>query len=87
MASTAWILELLYSSRYLIASSFVFYFFAQQYLSYQRLSHIKGPWLAAWSNLWLAGAIWRQRSHLEVYEVSKKYGLGNYPRYDESITD
>jgi hypothetical protein len=75
MASTAWLLELLYGARYLIAPSFVFYLLAKHYLSYRRLSHIKGPWLAAWSNLWLVGAIWRQRSHLEVYEVSKKYGL------------
>ncbi|KAE8443237.1 hypothetical protein EG329_002105 [Mollisiaceae sp. DMI_Dod_QoI] len=39
-----------------------------------RLAHIPGPRLAAWSNLWLVRAIWKQQSHLDVYEVSKKYG-------------
>jgi hypothetical protein len=44
------------------------------YLSYRRLSHIRGPWLAGWSSLWLVGAVWRKQSHLEFYEVAKKYG-------------
>jgi len=44
------------------------------YISYRRLSHIPGPWLARWSSLWLVGAVWRKQSHLEFYEIAKKYG-------------
>ncbi|KAE9382184.1 cytochrome P450 [Stipitochalara longipes BDJ] len=44
------------------------------YISYSRLSHIPGPWFARWSSLWLVGTIWRRQSHLEFYEIAKKYG-------------
>jgi hypothetical protein len=44
------------------------------YISYRRLSHIPGPWLARWSSLWLVGAVWRRHSHLEFYEIAKTYG-------------
>jgi len=45
------------------------------YLSYRRLSHIPGPWLAGWSNLWLVGAIYRKHSNLEFYKLAQKYGM------------
>jgi hypothetical protein len=67
--------ELLYSFRYVIAFLALLYFFVVQYLSYRRLAHIKGPPLAAWSNLWLIGAVWRRNTHLEFYDVAKSYGL------------
>jgi hypothetical protein len=44
------------------------------YISYRRLSHIPGPWLASWSSLWLVGAVWRRHSHLEFYDIAKIYG-------------
>ncbi|KUJ07798.1 cytochrome P450 [Mollisia scopiformis] len=50
------------------------YWILRQYLSYRRLAHLPGPTFAAWSNLWLVRTIWNQQSHLDVYEVSKKYG-------------
>lgn len=56
-------------------------YLAHWYLSYRRLSHIPGPWLAGWSNLWLVGALYRQRSNLEFYELAQKYGM-HYPYND-----
>jgi hypothetical protein len=44
-------------------------------LSYRRLSHIPGPWLAGWSNLWLVGAVYRKQCHLELYKLAQKYGM------------
>jgi len=60
---------------YLAFSLFVRYFLLTQCLSYRKLSHVPGPRLAVWSNLWIVGVLWRQQSHLEVYEVSKRYGI------------
>ncbi len=64
---------------YVLVSVVGAYWLLQQYLSYRRLAHIPGPTLAAWSNLWLVRAIWRQQSHLDVGEVSKKYGSMLFP--------
>ena len=57
-----------------VVASFVAFVVARLYLSYRRLSHIPGPWLAGWSSLWLVGAIRRKQSHLEFYELAQKYG-------------
>jgi len=53
------------------------WFLIVSYLSYRRLSHIPGPRLAHWSCLWLVGAIWRKKSHLEFYDLHKQYGQLN----------
>jgi hypothetical protein len=50
-------------------------YLVHSYLSYRRLSHIPGPWLAGWSSLWLVGVVWRKKSHLEFYEIARKYGM------------
>lgn len=47
---------------------------AQWYLSYRRLAHIPGPWLAGLSSFWLVGSVWRRRSHIEFYNITEKYG-------------
>ena len=78
MASSQ-LIELLYSSRYYCIAFLLFAYFAiTNYLSYRRLSHIKGPWFAAWSNLWLVGVVWRRKINLELYEVYKTYGSHKY---------
>lgn len=52
----------------------VAYYIITSYLSYRRLAHIPGPWLARWSSLWLVRAMWRKESHLEFHGVAQKYG-------------
>jgi hypothetical protein len=69
------VLELLYSARWYIVLIIVASYAVQSYLSYRRLSQVNGPWLAQWSVLWLLGAVYRQRTHLELHEVSKTYGM------------
>ncbi|KAF8850435.1 cytochrome P450 [Acephala macrosclerotiorum] len=64
----------IFSSASFFIGSVIGYWILVQYLSYRRLSHIPGPRLAAWSNLWLVKAIWGQQSHSGVYEVSRRYG-------------
>lgn len=43
--------------------------------SYRRLSHIPGPRLAAWSNLWWIRAASSKRGHLRLNEVCEQYGM------------
>ena len=74
MAGLSSILELIYEARLYIALIPVIWYLLDSYLSYRKLSHIPGPGLAGWSSLWIVGAIWRKQSHLEFYEVAKKYG-------------
>ena len=42
--------------------------------SYARLSHIPGPFLAAWSNLPRMYWVWTRSSHLIHVDLHKKYG-------------
>lgn len=46
----------------------------QQWRSWHRLSNFKGPFLASLSNLWMANSIAHRRAHLDLFEVSEKYG-------------
>ncbi|CAG8982895.1 hypothetical protein HYALB_00002912 [Hymenoscyphus albidus] len=46
----------------------------RSYRAYRRLSHIKGPTLAAWSNLWIVRAVYNLNTHQQLYDVTKKYG-------------
>jgi uncharacterized membrane protein len=46
----------------------------RSYTSYQRLAHIKGPFLAGWSNFWLLRAVYNLKTHQELHQVNKKYG-------------
>jgi hypothetical protein len=74
MSTLGALLELLYPTRWYIGSTLVTLYFASLFRAYWRLSHIKGPWLAQFSDLWLLGAIYRQQDHLEFYDLTKKYG-------------
>jgi hypothetical protein len=67
--------ESLYSVKISIPVLILAGYLVHSYLSYRRLSHIPGPWLAAWSNLWLVGIVLRKQSHLEFYELAEKYGI------------
>jgi hypothetical protein len=75
MSASGSILELLYSARLYIGCALVTLYFASVFRAYWRLSHIKGLWLAQFSDIWLLGAIYRQQDHLEFYDVIKKYSL------------
>jgi hypothetical protein len=67
--------ESLYSVKVSIPVLILAGYLVHSYLSYRRLSHIPGPWLAAWSNLWLVSVVLRKQSHLEYYELAEKYGI------------
>jgi hypothetical protein len=43
--------------------------------SWYRLRHFKGPTLAAFSDLWLIRHVPRGTIHLDLFEVTEKYGL------------
>jgi hypothetical protein len=47
----------------------------RSYSSYQRLAHIKGPFFAKWSNLWLLRAVQKLNTHQALYKVNNKYGV------------
>jgi hypothetical protein len=55
----------------------------RSYASYQRLAHIKGPSLAAWSNFWLVRSVYNLNTHQELYKVNKKYGMPLHPFDDK----
>jgi hypothetical protein len=42
--------------------------------SWHRLSHIKGPFSAGFSKIWLVRKVLTGRMHFEFAEVSQKYG-------------
>ena len=42
--------------------------------TYYRLSHIPGPWYAAWSDLPRMYWVWTGNSHLKQLELHRKYG-------------
>lgn len=44
------------------------------WLGYRRLRHIKGPWLASFSNLWLFYHTVRLRLYLAGEGVLRRYG-------------
>jgi hypothetical protein len=45
------------------------------YSSWSKLKHIKGPFLAAHSKLWLLRTVSGGRMHEEFYQVCQKYGV------------
>lgn len=65
--------EILYAARYQILLLFGFIFW-RQWSSYRRLAKFKGPFVAQFTNLWMANAVASKRQHLELYEVYEKYG-------------
>lgn len=51
------------------------YFIVTSILSYRKLRHIPGPWLAAVSQLWLFNATSRGDLYLAAEKVLRKYGV------------
>jgi hypothetical protein len=77
MSASLSIVAILYQARWYIASALFALYLAQRFRVYRRLSHVKGPWLAQFSDAWLLGVIYRQRAHHELYDVKKKFGKYN----------
>lgn len=46
----------------------------RNYLAYRRLAHFKGPFWAAWTELWLARVTWQSRIHTALRDVNEQYG-------------
>ena len=61
--------------RYFLLAFAVAVVLRQQWDSYHRLSSFKGPFLARFTNLWLARSVGSRKMHLELYETSLKYGI------------
>jgi hypothetical protein len=74
-------MEFLFTGLKILVLPALAWYIVQWYRSYRRLAHIPGPWLAGWSNLWLVGAIWRKRSHIEFYDMAEKHGDSPCPRF------
>ena len=53
---------------------YLVYWVVSTYLSYRKLQHIKGPFLASISPLWLFYQTIRGRLNIAEYEVLQKYG-------------
>jgi hypothetical protein len=47
---------------------------AHRFLVYRRLRHFKGPWLAAFSKLWMMKCTFAGTMHLDVADVCAQYG-------------
>jgi hypothetical protein len=75
MASILSLLDYLYDLRYFLLAFAVAFVLRQQWDSYHRLSGFNGPFLARFTNLWLARSVGSRKLHLELYETSLKYGI------------
>ena len=64
-----------YAARFYLVLLAVSVYGLKSYSSYRRLAHIKGPFLAGWSNFWLVRTVYNLNTHQELYEVNKKYGV------------
>lgn len=42
---------------------------------FRRLRHIDGPFIAAFSRLWLVHTVWSGRAYLDFWDVNRKYGM------------
>ena len=74
MPSVSSVLEALYAARYQVLLLVLGAFVWQQWSSYHRLSRFKGPFLAQFTNLWMARSVASKRQHLELFKVYEKYG-------------
>lgn len=60
--------------KYLALAVVVIVFLGYQWTSYSRLSNFKGPSWAAITNLWMFKCVYLRRAHLDLYQVSQRYG-------------
>ena len=74
MPTSLSILEQLYHARWYIVAVVIASYIAREVRTYRRLSHIKGPWFAQFSQLWLLKTIYQQKAHYVFDDVRKKYG-------------
>ena len=64
------------------------YFVVSTYLSFRKLQHIKGPWLASISLLWMFYYSCRGTLYLAVEDALRKYGKTQCPiPQDSRVTD
>jgi hypothetical protein len=77
------ILEQLYQGRWYIFTLFLTRYIAREVRSYRRLSYIKGPRLAQFSELWLLATIFQQRAHYVFYDDKKEYEVCSPLIYQE----
>ncbi|KAH8654015.1 pisatin demethylase [Tricladium varicosporioides] len=74
MTAISSLFDLLYAARYHILLLVGGWISWQQWTSYQRLTHFKGPTLAAFSSLWMASAVGSKKMYLKLYDISLRYG-------------
>lgn len=64
-----------------ITAAYLIYWVISTYLAYRKLQHIKGPWLASISPLWMFYYSCRGTLYLAVEDALRKYGtLPNHIR-------
>jgi hypothetical protein len=69
------ILEQLYHARWYIVAVPIVLYIVREVRTYRRLSHIKGPPFAQFSQLWLLKTIYQQKAHYVFDDIRKKYGV------------
>ena len=74
MATAFQVLQSAYEVRYHVLGLLVSYILYLQWASYRRLAQFRGPFWASLTNLWMAQSISKRKSHLDLFEVSEKYG-------------
>jgi hypothetical protein len=50
----------------------------QLYVSYRRLAHFKGPFWAAFTELWLVKVTWKSQIHTTMRAVHDEYGRSQF---------
>jgi hypothetical protein len=62
------------STIYLILGAGILYLAVREWLSYRKLRHIRGPRLAAFSQLWLFNVTTKGDLYLTMGDALRKYG-------------
>lgn len=65
---------------------YALYWTVTTYLQYRKLQHIKGPWLASISPLWMFYYTCRGTLYLAVEDALKKYGEHSLIARDDDIS-
>jgi len=73
--------DLLYSVRYGLFVSAVGWLLWLQWTTYHRLSKVKGPFWAQFTNLWLFSVISEKKTNIRLYEASEKYGVSSRSQF------
>lgn len=70
---------------YLICIGLLTYYLFLNVRSYRRLSHIPGPKLGAFSNLWWIRAAISGTGHLDLADACTKYGMTKAARFSVDV--